>query len=857
MVDRLPPGPSTSPESRPTKPSAAPSSRENAGRGALVSPDRWRLPIRNKLPPPPEPQRDSTPEIVRVAAAMLAGQAAAVWPAGVGTGAGYAAGAVLLWRTRRRVESLLLLLLCAAAHWQTAGVLRPELPGDHVAHFAGAAHEMRGRVAAPPSQSSGKGRLLIDVVAVRKGLDWHPARGRILATLHRAEKPWREGDAAQGPLTLRRPRNFGNPGEFDYEAHLARQSIYATGSWTSDASWQRQEAPAGSVGAVPRWRRHVVNAIDRTLVGSEREITAALLVGRADLSADLRERYARTGLSHILSISGLHIALVAGAACAVARWLLARSERILLAANVPKLALAASGPPVLLYAALAGASLPTVRSAAMGILLVLATLVDRRRHWLSSLAAAALGISLCWPGSVLDISFQLSFSAVLAIVLGMRRLAEGWQRFEEDRLLRLRGRHWTLARWLFLYLGVTVCATVGTAPLSAWHFNRFSCISLIANPLVVPLLGAVPVGVGLVAAVLAPFAPSAADALLRIVGFVVHASDLLVAALAAVPGAAVDVVSPSPLELALIYALLGAVLLRPGRSRCAVCVVSSFLLLADGGYWYWQRHMHSHLRLTFLSVGQGDSTVVEFPGSSVMVIDAGGFSPTFDTGERIVGPFLWRRKIVRLDQLVLSHPDFDHYGGTFFLADRFAPAEFWWTGGVPGDSALGRRLGGLAARGTAPIELRRGFRRTIDGVEVAVLGPGPSRSGGENDRSLVLRLRYGPTTVLLPGDIERESEAELLSELRHELPATILKAPHHGSRTSSTAAFLDAVAPRLAIVSAGHDNRFGMPHPEVLETYGRRGIEVRRTDRDGAVQVDVDRAGKIEVTQGRGSGPLD
>lgn len=807
-----------------------------------------------RLPGPPRPhpsdrtrKESATPEIVRAAVAVLVGQAAAVRPAGAATAALFAAGALALWRTRR-APSLALLVLCAAAHWQTTVVLRPDLPAAHVASFAGAAHEVRARVAAPPSGPAGRTRLLLDVTAVRRGLDWIPTRGQVLATLHESQKPWREGDGAQGALTLRRPRNFGNPGEFDYESHLARQSIYATGSWSSDASWRRRNPPPGTVGLVPRWRRQVVDAIDRTLDGAAREIVAALLVGSGDLPPDLRERYARTGLSHILSISGLHIGLVAGAAYAGARWLLSRSERCLLAANVPKLALAATAPPVLLYAALAGASLPTVRSAAMGLLLVFAVLVDRQRHWLSSLAAAALGISLYRPGSVLDISFQLSFSAVLAIVVGMRRLAEVWERFERERLLRLRGRHWQAVRWLFLYLGVTVCATIGTAPLSAWHFNRFSWISLVANPLLVPLLGAVPVGAGLVAAVLAPFAPAAAGALLRIVGFVVDCSDRLVAALAAVPGAAVDVVSPSPLELALVYALLAAVLLPPGRRRRLACLACALALLADGGYWLVQRHLRAHLTLTFLSVGQGDCTVVEFPGSSVMVIDAGGFSPTFDTGERIVGPFLWRRKIARLDHLVLSHPDFDHYGGTFFLADHFAPAEFWWTGGGPGDSGLGRRL---AAHGTAPLELRRGLRRTIGGVEVAVLGPGASPTAGENDRSLVLRLRYGPTTVLLPGDIERASEAELVAELRGELPAAILKVPHHGSRTSSSAAFLDAVAPRLAIVSAGFDNRFGMPHREVVEAYDRRGVEVLRTDLDGAIRVDIAPTGRIEVTRTR------
>ncbi len=741
----------------------------------------------------------------------------------------------------------------AVGQLQVDRLLHPHFPANHIQRFADSAVKVRGRIAQRPSRRPVQTRFLIDVTAVRHGGAWRTATGRVLVTVQAVEKHWQRGDLVQARLSLRRPRNFRNPGEFDYEAHLARRHIYVTGFSPSDRSWQHQATPRDTIGGqIESWRDEVARTIHRTLEEPAGQIVAALLLGEAGaLKPEIRERYARAGVSHILAISGLHVGLVAAASYAACRWLLARSEWLLLRANVPKLAVALTAPPVLLYAAMAGGSVATMRAVTMVLLVAIATLINRQRNGLASLAAAATGISAWWPGSVLEASFQLSFMAVLSIVLGLRRVTRWWDAWEEARLVRLRDPRWGLLRWAILSQAVTACAFLGTAPLTAWHFNRLSPVALVANAFAVPLLGLIPVSTGLLATLAVPVAPSLASLLFTCAGLVVDGADWLVGLCAALPGGTMRVVSPTLLELLLSYGLLAALLI-PRRAARRLLLASCALLLAiDGGHWYAQRFHRGALQVTILSVGQGDSTIIEFPGSAVMVIDGGGLSTTFDVGERVVAPYLWRRKIGRVNTLVLTHSDFDHHGGLAFLVRAFAPGELWWNGW----RGRGPRFADLwrttREEDIPTVVVRRGFRRVIGGVDVLALHPAATTRGTPNNRSLTLRLQYGPTTLLFPGDVEAEGEDALVASSRAALASTILKVPHHGSRSSSSTPFLRSVSPRVAVVSSGQRRRFQMPHPLVLEAYRAAGSEIWRTDLDGAVIIRITAGGQITVKAAR------
>jgi len=742
------------------------------------------------------------------------------------------------------------LLAGAYGHVAATLVYAPVLLSAHIANET--THrklQIAGVVAAEPEARRPGARLHIAVARLDTGDGWRPAIGSVLVTLRQMSQAWEVGDEVVGRVALRRPRNFGNPGEFDYEGYLARRGVYVTAFAATDAGFAR--SPRGGpliTGPLARWRRSVADLFDRVLDAQRAAVMKALIVGSVGaLPEDLRQAFSRTGVSHVLSISGLHLSLVAAAGYAVCRWLLARSRWLLLVLNVPKVAMTLSLIPVGLYASIAGANVATVRSVIMVLVFLMAVTVDRQRDLLVSLAVAAIMVLGSAPGTGRDISFQLSFAAVLGLLWGMGRFWPWWLQWEDDRLLRLRGWRGRVARPLATYFAVSLIALAATVPLTAYHFNQVSLMALVANAAVVPLLGSVAVSLGLLAALCEPFASWLAEAWTVLAGPFVTMGIVIVRALAAIPGAAVHVPTPTVLELALLYAAMFAGVQLRGRARLQTLALLAVLGTGDAVWWYADRYHSGRLRLTFLSVGQGDSAVVELPDGEVMVVDGGGLqSDSFDVGERVIAPFLWSRRIVRVDYLVLSHPQWDHYGGFSFIASQFRAREFWTARVASASPRFAALEALLAEHQVKRVELGRGARRLLGQVETVVHSPPSSVDGVTvNDRSLVLSLSFGDVRVLFSGDIEAAMERDLVMAQRANLKSAVLKVPHHGSRTSSTAPFLTAVSPRVAVASMGLDNQFGFPHRDVVARYAARAIPLARTDRDGAVEIEVASDGAV------------
>ena len=413
---------------------------------------------------------------------------------------------------------------------------------------------------------------------------------------------------------------------------------------------------------------------------------------------------------------------------AVVRWLLSRSEWLVLAVDVERVAALASLGPVALYTGLAGLGVATLRSTIMVVVAVLAGLAGRRVDVLRSLAVAAVVLALAWPGAPLEISFQLSFVSVLAIVLGARRFGPqapggGW---------RARLRAAAL---------VSPSALAGTAPLTAFHFHQVSVVGLVANPIAVPIFGSLVVVVGLAGALVEPFAPAAARALFQLAGLVLRPGIAVVRWLAAPGWAAVDVPIPSVVELALCYGALAGLLLTPGRVGRLLAAIALAGLVADAGWWVHER-FDDRLRATFLDVGQGDAAVLELPAGRVVVVDAGGFpGGEFDTGAAVVAPFLLTRKVLRLDAVAMTHAHPDHFGGIGYLLAHFHPREFWWSG-VPGSGVEWERL--AAAVQASGARIRRLDSATAVADSVTVLHPPPELGKTSiNDSSLALRVARG------------------------------------------------------------------------------------------------------------------
>ena len=763
-------------------------------------------------------------------------------------------GAAPLTRWRPRLGVRLLLAGTAYALAVTAAyrTYAPVLPPGHLAHVAqGALVWIDGVVVGDPDGRGGRTRLLLATERLSDQDGWRPAPGRLRLTIRDAQQEWRAGDRLRARVRVRRPRNFGNPGEFDYVGHLARRGVYVTAYADDDRAFEHTGVDADRASAwLGAWRQGVGATFARLLPEREAGVLSALIIGtERGVSHELRAAFNRAGVSHVLSISGLHVGMVAAVGYGAAWWLLTRSRRCVLTVSVPKLAAGLSVAPVLAYAGIAGSNVATVRSVLMVLVFIGAVLVDRRRHLVAAVAAAALLIMGATPGASLDISFQLSFVAVLGLVYGLERLWAGWLAWEEARLVRLRTGLVRLWRPVVLSVCVSVSALASTAPLTAFHFNQVSLVAPLANTVVVPLLGSAAVVLGLLAAVCQLLLPPLADLCVRAAYPVLAAGLWLVEAFAALPFASVRCVTPTRVELALVYVGLLALVRAAENVRSALLGAVCLALLVDGAWWYVDRFHHRDVRVTFLSVGAGDSAVVELPGGTVLLVDGGGVpGDGFDVGERIIAPFLWGRKIGRVDYVALSHPQWDHYGGLRFVAEHFAPREFWSTGAT----APGERFRALEtvldARAVRRVVWGRGTMRREGGAMVQAELPARSLgAGGLNDASLVLSVWFAGRRVLFTGDIEQLGEGELVDLSGGALRSTVLKVPHHGSRSSSSSRFVTAAAPAVAVISAGASGRYGFPHPEVLHRYAERASVIARTDRDGAVEVRLSRHGDVTL----------
>lgn len=575
--------------------------------------------------------------------------------------------------------------------------------------------------------------------------------------------------------------------------------------------------------------RRELGARARETLRSEdaRALVPALMVGeRAFVDPKLRDAFTDSGLAHVLSVSGLHLSVCVLGAFRLLRALLGLSARI----DAHRLAALAVLPLAPLYAAFTGAEPPVLRAAVGAALFLLAQLLSREADGWTSLAVAFVGLVALDPPALFSPSFQLSFAACA----GMLGLSPPLRT-----LLPKPGRSSILGRALQACVTAfvaTAAATLATLPLVALYFQRVSLSSLLANVVAVP--------VGLAATVLCALAgaiglvlPPALDPLLHLAGWSTDLLAALARLFASLPGSRLPLLAPSSTEtLAFLGALCGLALLRRSRRVAAWVAGASLALLA--AVRLLSAPTGGELHVEFLPVGQGDAVLLRLPSGEAVLVDTGGDLRGEEEVARYgILPLLAERGIVRLRALVISHLHPDHAGSAPEILRQLRVAEVWFTG-RPLDGPIGGRLAEAMREREIPL---RTFAAgsgplALGGVVFEFLGP-PDPEGaqdeplfGDNDASLVLRIRHGEVALLLPGDVEEEGERALV-ESGADLSAHLLKAPHHGSRTSSTVAFLDRVRPTHVVFCVGWRNRFGFPHREVVERYRGLGARLHRTDR--------------------------
>jgi len=679
------------------------------------------------------------------------------------------------------------------------------------------------------SRVPGGSRLTLQIARVQ---DFQPAQARFRVALSgKGNAGVEPGQRVRVQAQLRRDQPPSNPGQADrVAAHLRRARLFHGGF--DPRKLVVLTPPSPTRVWLTRTREGLAEAVAK--IAPDRDSGALYLTLAAGLRAELgdavEETFSRSGLAHVLSVSGLHVAALALLCLGLLR---VAAVRLGVRRWEPRRVAAPLCLPLLwAYVAFTGNQAPAVRSALMASVFLLGLALWRRADALNSLSLAAIALGAWDPATVADLSAQLSFVAVLSLVVLAPALREALPVPPPDPDTPGHWRfRWQKAREAALRtFAASAAVTLAGLPLVAEHFHRLSLAGLVSNVVCLPLCGLLTfLAAGGAAAYV--ISPGLATPLLFGGAWASKGLLLCAKAFASVPGAALPMPSLGTWTTGAFYAGLLLFALGHGRWRWGGLLAPLALGLAVGSVLL----PRPGLRVTFLSVGHGDAAVLSSRGHHA-IVDGGGVPNGADPGRHVVVPFLREEGIGRFDLAVLSHPHPDHALG---LATALAavPASRLWLSAGSADGPLSRQVMD-AATGAQVEEVESGHAPfQLGEAQVEVLGPPKDRVllEGVNDRSVVLRVRHGEVSFLLTGDVEEEGEAVL--EPGH---ATVLKAPHHGSRTSSTEDFVKKVRPRFVVFCVGVANRFGFPHAEVVDRYQQVGAKCLRTDVHGAVRFESD-----------------
>lgn len=699
----------------------------------------------------------------------------------------FALVAAVWWR-----PALILAVGMAGAMWVTfmaSQGLASRLPGA----LEGRTLVVSGQISGLPRDEPGRDRfgLAIDSARTQDGKR-EPGLRRVTLSWYRPPPVTpHAGERWRFQVRLKRPRSLADPGVFDYAGWAFAHGIDA-GGYVYHGHAKRLAAASGGLSSL---RERIASAVRKALPGSPwAGLVAGLAVGaRGGISNAEWQTLRATGTSHLLSISGLHLGLVAALVFLLSGFIVRRIPGLVRRVPARLLAATAGMLAAIAYAALAGFSLPTQRALIM-LAAPLAALFWRRRIGVTTaLGSAAFLVTLLSPLAVMTASFWLSFGAVAVLSWG---------------LAGYRGRGWLRPQWV---------VSLGLVPLVALFFGRITLLGPLANIVSIPVVGWLAVPLALTGTVAELMHPGWGAPLFRASAFVLaHLWPFL----QWLQAQAIASVATAPSWWVFGAAALGVLLLLAPRGLGVRIAGAGLLLplffppthgLAAGTY-----------RVTVLDVGQGLSAVVRTAHHTLLVDTGPRWWHGNDAGRSVIEPYLRARGIERPDLILLSHADSDHSGGLATLEKRWPDIDV---------------LSGV--RGAAH-PCRRGEHWHWDGVVFRILGPDRGAQGSRNDRACVLKVSTSGASVLFPADIEKAGEQALLHDGARRLPAQVLIAPHHGSDSSSTPPFVRAVHPHYVVFSTGYLNRYHFPRPQVMKRYRRIGARLLNTAHDGAITFVVE-----------------
>ena len=753
-----------------------------------------------------------------------------------------------------------------------------------------------GRLRGDPLQLPWGTRYIINLDEVETSTGATPVTGGLRLTAYQDDSksspslPMRAGDRVEALVHALPIRNFGDPGSFDQRAYLALQGIELQGSLRNTQLLRiLDDHPHLTISdRLARLRGHLLNTVNELFPvrTNEAALARAMLLGdRSFVDHDLVVEYQQTGVYHVLVLAGLHV----GALLIVLFWAGRGLHLGLLWQTLFKLVVLAG------YVGIVEDRPPILRAALMGAIYLSARLLYRRMDLLNVAALSALGILAVSPSEITDPSFVLSYSAMAIIgalavpwiehssepyIRGLRHLmdvtrdvsyrphviqfrmemrsAADWVMARLPERLAPHGQHLLvtplrIGLYVWELIVISAILQLGMMPPMAYYFHRVTLIGPLANVAAVLLTGLI-VPLGLFTLAVSFVSRALAGFLAKALGLLLAGLNASVQWFAHWHRASYRIPGPPLIVIAMFVAL--AILLsatirlrRSGWWQIAALLPLLAAAAVIAAYPFAPRLSGKHLELTVLDVGQGDSLFVSYPdgrtmlvdgGGEVGIIDKGGMHSGLDIGEDVVSPYLWSRGLKQIDVVALTHAHLDHLGGLPAVLLNFRVRELW-VGRDIEIEAYRHLLAVARGRGVLVRHLERGdsFRR--DEISGSVLSPEDLNDSPvvKNDDSLVMRLTDGSESMLLAGDIERPSERRILAE-DQDVGVNFLKVAHHGSKTSTTDAFLTAVHPAFAAISVGRDNSFGHPSPEVIDRLEAAGVRIYRTDRDGAITATTD-----------------
>lgn len=784
-----------------------------------------------------------------------------------------AAGLVLL-RKKHGAFIWILLACFLAIGYAAPGLPDRFRPESHILNHLreGEPAEVSGNIVQPPLIYPERTRYVVELTSIRYGENAVPVSGLARITVYaEAVSPLQLGDAVRFEKTrLKRPRNFKNPGRFDYKRYMDSAGISVAGNTSH---------PPGKTGTFPvslivayrdTFKQKMYKIIDRYLPASESALLKGIFLSETQFLSDaVTEHYRATGLTHILSVSGLHVGIVAAAAfflmySPIFHFLVKYFPNAASAGIARKLTALFTLVPILFYSLLVGAKVPALRAGMMVVMFLLAVLVERANKLFNALLLAAFVLLIWNPKAILDVGFQLSFTAVFSILFAVHYLTR-WEKTPLDRLVEP-GWYQKLLSGTVL---VSFAASLGTLPMLIFYFNRISLSGFILNPVLVPISSLL-LPLAFIALTLGLAWEPLASVCMPILSLLLKVFLIVPEYFASIPYSSIYVPTPPHIWFILYYvAFFGGIYwyhrqrsiekkadAPPVRWLNPLKYGLAFCALWVGIWFFWPRFPQptdDKLTVAIIDVGEGDSIYIEFPNHKIMLIDGGGFpGKNLDVGRMVAAPFLWNRGFGKIDYMAATHSDNDHISGLESLLDLFKVNYLLLPETGIADKRLARLKQKALDKNAASLALETGKYIREGDVTITLLHPdpgftdssGPAKKAGRervgNDYSLTLRVDYRQFSMLFTGDIGKKAEAYLVKNRAPLLRTDFLKGPHHGSKHSSTPEFIQTVQPKEVFFSAGYLNQFHHPAPDVVKRYEAMNVHVWRTDRDGAVFITTD-----------------